>query len=387
MNKNLKKNIVLDYLFRILCSFAFVDGIFVLYLRHKGLALWQVGILEGIFHATSLITEIPSGALADLLGRKRALLASRLCGVISSVIMLSTDKMWLLGIGFVFTAWSFNLLSGSEEALLYESFLGLDQEEKYFKTNSRLNFAAEVSNGLGIFLGGFVANYSYSLCYLILIGIDLLAFAVCLFLTEPKIGSNQEKERISVKTHFIRSFELLKGNGELRYILFHYSVLFAFYTSVFFYSQEYYFARGFDEGKIGLILLGVSGCSSIGALFSEKIAKRFGNQTCYMMGILLALGMCVMSAKVNWVSVLGFGISSMANASLYPLQSSELNRRIPSKQRATVLSVSSMCFSVIMILVFPLIGLLADYLGLERIIIVLGLALLIYNHLFRHPRK
>lgn len=112
MNRNLKKNIFLDDMFRILCNFAFADGIFVLYLRHKGLMLWQVGILEGIFHATSLITEIFSGALADLLGRKQALLA----------------------VGFVITAWSFNLLSGSEEALLYENFMGLDQEEKYFKT-------------------------------------------------------------------------------------------------------------------------------------------------------------------------------------------------------------------------------------------------------------
>lgn len=380
---NLKKNIFLDYMFRILCNFAFVDGIFVLYLRHKGLVLWQIGVLEGIFHATSLITEIPSGALADLLGRKQALLASRLFGVISSVIMLSTDRMWLLGIGFVFTAWSFNLLSGSEEALLYDSFLGLGQEEKYFKTNGRLSFAAEVSNGLGIFLGGFLAEYSYSLCYLILIGIDMLSFMVCLFLTEPKPGNSSKKEEISVKTHFIRSFHLLKENGKLRYILFHYAVLFAFFTSIYFYSQEYYFSRGFDEGEIGLILLGISGCSSIGALLSERITKKLGNRTCYVMGMILALGMSVMSAEENWVSVLGFGISSMANASLYPLQSSELNRRIPSAQRATVLSVSSMCFSVVMILVFPMIGLLADYLGLEMLIFILGVILLIYNYFHR----
>ena len=35
MNKNLEKNIVLDYMFRILCNFAFVDGIFVLYFVSK----------------------------------------------------------------------------------------------------------------------------------------------------------------------------------------------------------------------------------------------------------------------------------------------------------------------------------------------------------------
>lgn len=379
MNNDLKRNIFLDYLFRILCNFAFADGIFVLYLRNKGLALWQIGVLEGIFHATSLVTEIPSGALADLFGRRRAMLASRLCAVISSVIMLSTDKMQLLGIGFVFTAWSFNLLSGSEEALLYDSFLGAGQEDQYFKTNGRLSFVAEVSNGLGIFLGGFLAKYSYTLCYLILIAIETLSFTVCLFLTEPKTGNNGKnrgkKAEVSVRSHFIQSFYLLKENGRLRYVLFHYAVLFAFFVSIYFYSQEYYYARGFDEGQIGLLLLGVAGCSSIGALLSEKAAKRFCGRTCDVMGIVLALGIILMSAESNWLSVPGFGLSAMANASLYPVQSDELNRLIPSGQRATVLSVGSMCYSVVMILLFPLIGLLADYLGLGRIFLLLGICL------------
>lgn len=108
---------------------------------------------------------------------------------------------------------------------------------------------------------------------------------------------SKEKEEIAVRTHFIRSFKLLKGNKQLRYILFHSAVLFAFYTSVYFYSQEYYFARGLDEGKIGLILLGISGCGSIGALFSERISKRLGDHMCYIMGlgrIIMILGIILL---------------------------------------------------------------------------------------------
>lgn len=219
MNKNLNRNIKLEYFFRFFCNFAMIDGIFVLYLQQKGLSLWQISILEAIFHATSLITEIPSGALADLLGRKRVLLASRMCGILSSLIMLLAHQMWLLGIGFVFTAWSYNLLSGSEEALLYDSFLGLGNEEKYIKTNGRLEFIAEISQGIALFSGGFLAKHSYLLCFLVVIGTDFLAFFLCCFMWEPKFG-NGNRGQMTVRTHFIKSLALLKNDGQLIYIYF-----------------------------------------------------------------------------------------------------------------------------------------------------------------------
>lgn len=93
MKDRLSKNIKLDFIFRFFCNFCITDGIFVLFLTKKGMSLWQIGILEGIFHATSIITEIPSGALADLLGRKKVLMASRLFGIFSSLIMVSADSM------------------------------------------------------------------------------------------------------------------------------------------------------------------------------------------------------------------------------------------------------------------------------------------------------
>lgn len=387
MKNKLKNNIYLDYLFRFFCNFTIVEGMFVLFLGQKGLSLWQIGILEGIFHITGLITEIPSGALADLLGRKQVLLASRICGILSSCIMISTSHFWLLGIGFVFTAWSYNLLSGSEEALLYDSFLGLESEAKYFKTNGRLNFLAEVSQAIAIFLGGFLAKHSYVLCYLVSIALDLLAFLVVCPMMEPQL--EKKKETPSVRTHFITSYHLLQRDSRIRYLCVHYAIIFAFYTSVFFYSQEYYFARGFDEIAIGIILLGIGICASLGALLSERITKRLGEHTSYVSVCVLALGMLFMACKMSWISIMGFCVGSMANALLYPIQSNELNMRIPSAQRATVISVSSMCFSMVMIVLFPLIGFLSDFFGLAKIIMLLGVLLLLYNYisLFVNYRK
>lgn len=65
MKNKIGRNITLEYIFRFIGNFSITEVIWVLYLAHKGLSLTEIGILEGIFHVTSLLSEVPSGALAD----------------------------------------------------------------------------------------------------------------------------------------------------------------------------------------------------------------------------------------------------------------------------------------------------------------------------------
>jgi len=71
LEKKLKRNIPLDYISIFIERLNMQSLIWVLYLAYCGMNLGQIGILEGIYHVTSMIFEIPSGAIADLLGRKK----------------------------------------------------------------------------------------------------------------------------------------------------------------------------------------------------------------------------------------------------------------------------------------------------------------------------
>lgn len=57
---------------------------------------------------------------------------------------------------------------------------------------------------------------------------------------------------------------------------------------------------------------------------------------------------------------------------------SRLKRNIPSKQRATLISVNSMSFSIAMIVMFPLAGVLADHWGLTAVLVGVGVVILIF---------
>ena len=320
IKKKMKNNILLDHFYRFVCNFTIADGMFVLYLGQKGLSLAQIGLMEAVFHAVSVMTEIPSGAMSDLFGRKKTLLLSGICGI------------------------------------LYDSMLQLGEERAFTKTAGRLCFVAEIAGGIGLLLGGYVAKRSYFLCYVIAMLSDMASIVFVCFMTEPE---NRQKA-VSVKEHFITSYRIVRGDKELAKILAGYALVFACYTTACLYSQKFYYAKGLDEVAIGYLLLFMSFCSSAGALLAEPAKKRFGRLTSYLLAAVLLAGLCVMVLGSFWISVFGYAAASMANAALDPLQSEAINSRIPSEQRATLISVSSMCFSVVMIVIFPLVGLLAS---------------------------
>lgn len=375
MDKKLHRNVAVSYLFRFLSSLALGDGIWVMYLLRKGLTLWQIGLLEGIFHGAGLAAEVPSGALADLFGRKSAMLASRVLAVVSTLVTIYADSMGLLAAAFVLNAWSYNLLSGSDEALLYDSFLRLGREGQYFHAAGRMGLAAEIAQAVGVLAGGILARRSFALCYLVSAGIEAAAFFVGVFLTEPH--SPAAGDRVTVRAHFAASFALLKDRP-LRRMLLRCGVVFAGYTTAFFYAQRLYQERGFDTLGVSMILLCMGLAASVGALLSRWAAGRLGKHAAYVEGAALAVGLALMAAGPVWGSVVGFGLASFANALLGPLHSAALNRRIPSDRRATLISVSSMCFSACMIVLFPLTGALAVRLGLRRVLFLLGALLFAY---------
>ena len=100
-NLRLKRNVGLDYVHTFLSNMNMQSSIWVLYLAYCGMHLAQIGLLEGIYHATSIVCEIPSGAAADLLGRKRCMILSNICIAVSCVIMLFSKSFGCFAVSFV----------------------------------------------------------------------------------------------------------------------------------------------------------------------------------------------------------------------------------------------------------------------------------------------
>lgn len=376
----IKRNIPYDYVSTFITYLNMQSSIWVLYLAYCGLSLAQIGLLEGIYHATSILCEIPSGALADLLGRKRSMILSRICVALSCVIMLFSKSFWLFALSFFIQALGNNFNSGSEEALIYDSMKFIGQEEKYMGVNGRLNVIIEISQGIATVAGGILAEYSYFWCYAACVVIAVLALIPVLLMTEVPIEKEEKKISVGkmVADHFKTSCIILKKDSRIVKVIIYYSMVFASETLLFFYSQKYYSDLGFNKIQISMFLLFVSICTCAGALLSDRIFTKIGNRLSFIGALAIALAFFGYGPKNVVLSVLSFAVAGFFCSALYPVQSYTLNRLIPSKQRATLISVSSMMFSVAMIVLFPIAGAFADYFGLAKVFIGIGAILAVF---------
>lgn len=395
-NLRLKRNVGLDYVHTFLSNMNMQSSIWVLYLAYCGMYLAQIGLLEGIYHATSIVCEIPSGAAADLLGRKRCMILSNICIAVSCVIMLFSKSFGCFAVSFVVQALGNNLNSGSEEALVYDSMKCLGQEEHYMRVYGRINVLIEVAQGLATVAGGVLAEFSYFWCYAACVVIAVLALLPVLWMAEPPqcgeaadtAGEGvedaaegtpaQRTTRETVKHHFAVSACILQKDVRIGKIIGFYSVVFAAHTLLFFYSQQYFADLGYNKVQISVIMLLVGGASCLGALVSEKMYRWFGKKCLIPETVIIAGAILCYGAGKADVAAAALMCAGFANAALYPIQSDSLNALIPSEQRATLISVDSMCFSIAMIVLFPLAGALADRWGLKTVLLLLGVILLLF---------
>ncbi len=386
MNKNLKSNPQKLYLYKFINSISLTSGVWVLYMSFKGLTLTQIGIEEAIFHISSFLFEIPSGAIADIYGRKKTLVLAGISSIISCLIMLFSTNVIHFAFAMVFSALSYNLRSGSEEALAFDTLKELKKENTFIKFNSNLNIIIEIASSIGTIIGGFIASISYYYVYIVDIFISIFSSFNASLLVEPQIRTKSEN-KFSIKTmcfelkkQILDSITIIKQNKNIAFIMVFDATISTMCTTLYFYYQKHLELQGFSIKMIGVILMLVGVFGIIGSKLSSSIERLIAKQKLIIfLSTGMSISIMVSAIKFNIIAIIGFGFISFINSISFPIISNYINQRIPSEQRATIISVGSMIFSFIMILLFPLIGKLCDIFGTTYAFILMSVILLIFT--------
>lgn len=374
MNR-IKENIRLDYFYRFFSNFSITSAIWVLYLGYKGMNLIQIGLLESIFHITGLIFEIPTGAIADLLGRKKTIVIGRVLSLVACLIVMFSNNFVYLAIGFSIDALSYNLNSGSEDALVYDSLKILGKEKDYEKILGRYNLIIEIAGGIAVFIGGALANISFTLSYAAAIFINLISLFFSLRFFEVL---NKEKEvrgslKETLREHFKGSYFILVENKRLRKLLVFFPLVSVFSATVFFYGQQYFSDSGLSKIQISLIFLAHGIFSGLGSLLSSKINRALKEKGYLFIPLGISVSIILFSLADYKFGIISFCFLGFFTAMLYPISSNMINELIPSKMRATIISIDSMIFSIGMVVLFPIAGVIGEYISLRFAFLIIGI--------------
>ncbi len=367
-----KKNIRVNYVFSLIRNFSVTQGIWMLFLASRGLTLLEIGLMEGIFHATSLVMETPTGAVADIFGRKASRLTGCILAIISSAMLLFADSFIMYALSFVVSALSYNFESGAGDALVYDSLLLDGCEETYMKVVGRGEVIFQTAGILGLALGGVLGSVKYEWAYVASIALTVAALLIGTLFREPRTAP---RERVNIltalKRQYVDSFAALRGSARLKYLLLVLPVFSASVTLSFYYMQIAWEQAQVSTLGIGLYLSASAVASAAGAYFAHRIEKRVGERV-LLTGIPVIIALMLFLLCLGKFAIVPFCLLNAAEAVLFVATRDYLNRIIPSAQRATILSLESMLFSLVMILIFPLFGGISDIITIPKTFLLLG---------------
>lgn len=356
----LKANIWKMYLFRTLSWFMVMLPILVLFYQEQGLSMFQVVSLQAVFSVVVFLTEVPSGYLADRIGRKKSIIAGAILAAMGLGIYSIANGFWelliaetILGIGAGFT-------SGADSALLYESLLELNQKNTYQEIQGKYVASGNFAEGVASILGGALALISLRTPVIAQACVYLLAIPVALTLTEPARHAYQIVEG-NLKEVLASVKYTLYENKEVKWLTLYTAIMATSTFSVVWFIQPIWKEIGVPLEFFGVLWAALQFTAGGFSIIAHRISKKVKLSWILPAIVLVNTGTYVIMGMFEgiWVSAFFF-VFYVIRGIKNPIVNDAINKRIPSHRRATILSVQSLCMRLSFSVIGPFLGWIAD---------------------------
>jgi len=374
----MNKNIFLSYLLVFFKNSWFWLGVWVFYyLRYTNYA--GIGIIETVLIITMTMAEIPTGAIADLIGKKKTLFFSFLIQAIGNVMFgLSSSFIFLVFSVFV-SAIGAALFSGTLEALVYDTLKQDNQQAKYDKKIANINTIQLIAPAICGALGGLMYMANPRLPFFASGVFYLLGCVVTIFLTEPIIDTI----RFSASNYVLQikqGFKQLTKTNDITnqtILLLSIGVIVVIIDEMLnsFLGVEF----GLKAGSMGILWAVIYVVSALASQTIPLLNKRLGqNNTILFSGGIIAITMLLSPLLGLVFGGLSLLVRSSSQSIYWGLTSIAINNNTESKYRATTISTFNMIRNIPYVLCAFFIGTLSDKYSAKGIAFFLGALLLLF---------
>lgn len=335
------KNIKLYYLLTVFLNGWFILPNWVFYFANY-ITIPQIGFIDGISKLVAVILEVPSGAVSDLLGKKKTLILGNLVFALCNIVLvLANNFLWLL-IGNIIMFIGFAFISGAKEAILYDSLVDIKKEDEYDEVLGKVNSIATATTIFAIFSGGLLYRFDPSLPFVAWLVFNVIAAVILLFMREPYF----DKDHISYSTYLAKLNDGVKSIFRKPFISFVLPVLFLSmlikaYEGVIRQNTGAYF--GFTGETFGYMLAIIWIPTLIVSFNYGKLSKWLKAKQEYLFVGLYLIGFLIVYLTNNlYFGVVSFLSIYVAQELTKPFIASLINKNTESGHRATAISTVSL---------------------------------------------
>ncbi|MCJ8309673.1 MAG: MFS transporter [Hyphomicrobiales bacterium] len=133
-------------------------AVVALALTDRGMDLFQIALLFGVYSVTTMTMELPFGGVADNIGRKPVFLAAVFASLVSLVLFLSTNNFYVLAVSFAFIGFGRALRSGTLDAWFVETFKAAAPNVDVQPALAKAQWANAMGLAMGAVLGGLLPD-------------------------------------------------------------------------------------------------------------------------------------------------------------------------------------------------------------------------------------
>ena len=386
MESEAKKTVGYYLMLRAVSGFgmSFIAATYVIFLISKGLNLFQVNLVNFFFFGTLFIFEIPTGAFADVFGRRLSFILSCFLLSLSLFVYAIATSFWWFVLGEVIGAVGATFASGAFQAWLVDRLRHQGYEGSIGHVFAR---EQQIQSGCAIvaaMLGTFAAGKNMSLPWILGGGIMFCAGTLAIiFMREEKFERRRFSFRIGVSSmaETVRtSMQYAKKNSAVRFVII---MGLAQYFSVQAPNMQWqpFFAKFLpDNSALGFVFCGISVAMIIGSSFAPWFSRKIKNERMALSisQIAIGTGICLTVFCSKLFPAMGiFFAHEIARGVFNPLKNVYLNDNIPSRERATLISFESISHHVGGMIGLLVSGSVAQYVSMDSAWVFSGTILIL----------
>ncbi|MBI4154936.1 MFS transporter [Candidatus Woesearchaeota archaeon] len=356
-------------------SLFFMPAFIVVYFSNLGLSAFQMGILLAVWPLSSLLFEIPTGAFADLYGRK----ASVLLGYFLEALVMLSLFFWkdfkLMLLSFVALGLATTFSSGSKDAWIVDM---INKKNKkmihgfFNKMQFFINIGLIFSGILGAFL---VKYYGISIIWIAAFSSYILSIILLYLFTK--------EDYLRKKTKILESLSKLKNQikqaisySYQHHVLFY--LIFAGMVAALSLNLQGNIAwipllvsLGMKEYHFGYLWSAMALVMAISPILAVKFLRKEKERNFIIIGLILwaIVNIGILLAYNLNIALIVLFLGLLFYFAKSPSEEVYFHRFIPSKMRATVGSIKNMMLSIAVIIILPVEGWLVDNVGAKYTIL------------------
>ncbi|MFT7507062.1 MAG: MFS family permease [Acidimicrobiales bacterium] len=354
----MRKQIYLLMAIRVIRMFLITMPIIVIYWQSHGLRMQDIFVLQVVFSIAIVLFEIPSGYFADKYGRKTSMLLGSILGVTGFFIYWAMPSYLGFILAEIILALSSGFLSGSRDALLFETLKQNGEESHYAKYQGRIFATGNVSEAVAAICAGIIASMnSIETVLLIQWIVMLIAIPLTLMLREIPNGAEMKTPTLLKILH-----GNFKENKRLRFLNFYTGGISAATLTMVWFAQPYWKELEINILYFGYLWAGLNLLVALGAVVAHRLEKRLSFRTLFVgMAILpFLLYMFVGYTNVTIFAVIAIASFWLLRGVAQPIIQDYVQRECKDGERATVLSINALVSRLTFSIFSPFLGWVAD---------------------------